>query len=132
MSMNGNFAHSILCSPVTRVDRGWYSSMVGAWEYFFAAWSCPSAPARVPLSSKAEMGAQTARAKIKVRWNFMRFPRLPVLGLTFPQEVSRLLELRWEAVRADLSSMPCAMPDWGVCGKATCRRFDWRDGREPP
>src|SRR5580700_2170520 len=29
MSMNGNFARSTLCSGVTSVDLGWYSSMVG-------------------------------------------------------------------------------------------------------
>ncbi len=32
MSMNGNFARSILCSLVTSVDFGWYSGLLLLWS----------------------------------------------------------------------------------------------------
>src|SRR5580698_929433 len=61
MSMKGNFARSILCSLVTRVDLGWYSSIVGVRD------SCEAGSFGKLASSNAAARVAAACGRIKRR-----------------------------------------------------------------
>src|SRR6266566_3352781 len=118
MSMNGNLARSILCSLVTSVDLGRYSSRLGVWVLFFA--SCSGVPAYVRVGSRTEMEAAMASGRT-VRRNFMKLPQdspfrtyLRTGGLA-----DFWKSLRNPSCRALLPAERVA--DWGVCGWATCR-----------
>src|SRR5438552_14897599 len=68
--MNGNLARSILCSLVTSVDFGWYSSIVGIC-CFCRAWSCRVITARGQTMSAANMATRMTKKKVMVRREFI-------------------------------------------------------------
>src|SRR6266481_7380915 len=68
--MNGNFARSILCSLVTSVDFGWYSSIVGIC-CFCRAWSCWVIAPRGQTMSAANMAKRMTKKKVMVRREFI-------------------------------------------------------------
>src|ERR1700747_2274301 len=73
MSMNGNFARSILCSLTTSVDFGWYSSIVGAWKKEGACWDCVLA-ARGENSATEPMTASEVTEIEMARQDFIAQP----------------------------------------------------------
>src|SRR5882757_7167214 len=68
--MNGNFARSILCSLVTSVDFGWYSSIVGIC-CFCPDWSCCMVTARGQTMSAANMATKMTEKRVLVRREFI-------------------------------------------------------------
>src|SRR6266581_2590922 len=70
MSMNGNFARSILCSLVTSVDFGWYSSIVGVC-CFCGVWSCCVIAARGQTISAANVATRMTETKVTDRREFI-------------------------------------------------------------
>src|SRR6266699_1094845 len=70
MSMNGNFARSILCSLVTSVDFGWYSPIVGVC-CFCGVWSCCVIAARGQTISAANTATRMIATKFIVRREFI-------------------------------------------------------------
>src|SRR6266581_2590920 len=85
MSMNGNFARSILCSLVTSVDFGWYSSIVGVC-CFCGVWSCCVIAARGQTISAANVATRRTETKVTVRREFIVPLGFLNLRLIFPQE----------------------------------------------
>src|SRR6267142_4429772 len=87
--MNGNFARSILCSLVTSVDFGWYSSIVGTCWFFFAACSCCVAAARSQPRRAADKTTKMMEKNVMVRQDVIVpfwFLDLPII---FPQDRER-------------------------------------------
>src|SRR5438876_2928908 len=68
--MNGNFARSILCSLVTSVDLGWYSSIVGVC-CFCGDWPCCVIAARGQTRNAAEAATRIVETKKMVRREFI-------------------------------------------------------------
>src|SRR5204862_7556445 len=60
--MNGNFARSILCSLVTSVDLGWYSS-IGGVCCFCGDWPCCVIAARGQTRNAAEAATRIVERK---------------------------------------------------------------------
>src|SRR5258708_21541176 len=86
--MNGNLARSILCSLVTSVDFGWYSSIVGVC-CFFGAWSCWVNPARGQTTSVANMAMRITQENRTVCRMFISAPCFLRTRTIFPQECRR-------------------------------------------
>src|SRR2546430_1331483 len=76
--MNGNLARSILCSLVTRVDFGWYSSIVGVC-CLRGDWSWCVIAARGQTMSAARLAMRMMETKIMVRREFI----VPLAYLNF-------------------------------------------------
>src|SRR6266446_2248607 len=76
--MNGNLARSILCSLVTSVDFGWYSSMVGVC-CFGGDWPCRVIAARGQTMSAANVATRITETKRMVRREFI----VPLAYLNF-------------------------------------------------
>src|SRR5712664_3107037 len=84
--MNGNFARSILCSLVTSVDFGWYSSMVGVCCFFSGVWSCGLIAARGQTMPPANRATRMIETNVMVRRDFIVPLGFLKLRLIFPQE----------------------------------------------
>src|SRR5258708_4242204 len=69
--MKGNFARSILCSPVISVDFGWYSSIVGVGWLLAEDCSCHVIAARDHTSNSPPSTAIPMMRKVKLRRDFM-------------------------------------------------------------
>src|SRR5207302_7247402 len=76
--MNGNLARSTLCSLVTSVDFGWYSSIVGVC-CFCGDWPCCVIAARGQTRNAAEAATKIAETKKIVRREFI----VPLAYLNF-------------------------------------------------
>src|ERR1700674_520853 len=85
--MNGNFARSILCSLVTSVDFGWYSSIVGICCFCLDR-SCCVITARGQTMSAANMAMKMTEKRVKVRREFI-VPLGFEVRLIFTQEGGR-------------------------------------------
>src|SRR6266436_3341787 len=84
--MNGNFARSILCSLVTSVDFGWYSSSVGGCWLLREVCCCCVIPARGQAMNTANMPPRRIEKNVMVRRGFiMSLGSLNVPHI-FPQE----------------------------------------------
>src|SRR2546425_10036021 len=68
--MNGNFARSILCSLVTSVDLGWYSSIVGV-GCCCGDWACCVIAGRGQTRNAAEAATRIVETKKMVRREFI-------------------------------------------------------------
>src|SRR5438552_17156922 len=88
--MNGNLARSILCSLVTSVDFGWYSSIVGIC-CFSRAWSCSVIAARGQSMSAANMATRMTKKKVMVRREFIVPLGFLNVRLIFTQEGEQAL-----------------------------------------
>src|SRR5216684_6722173 len=86
--MNGNFARSILCSVVTSVDSGWYSSIVGIC-CFCVDRSCGVITARGQTMSAANMATKMTEKRVMVRREFILPLGFLNVRLIFPQEAGR-------------------------------------------
>src|SRR6266403_4540708 len=86
--MNGNFARSILCSVVTSVDFGWYSSIVGIC-CFCLDWFCCVVTARGQTMSAANMATKMTEKRVMVRREFILPLGFLNVRLIFPQEGGR-------------------------------------------
>src|SRR5712691_7114556 len=84
--MNGNFARSILCSLMTSVDFGWYSSIVGIC---CLDWSCCVITARGQTMSAANIATQMMEKRVMVRREFIGPLGFLKVRLIFPQEGGR-------------------------------------------
>src|SRR5882672_12942735 len=87
--MNGNFARSILCSLVTSVDFGWYSSIVGVWCFSCGPCSCCVVAARGQTMSAANVATKMTEKKVMVRREFIVPLGFLNVRLIFPQEGGR-------------------------------------------
>src|SRR5580658_11155672 len=94
MSMKGNFARSMLCSLVTRVDLGWYSSIVGVRDSCeagcFGKLASTNAAARVAAAC-GRTNRKTTAARINARSAMVRQDFIVRLGYgiarpIFPQD----------------------------------------------
>src|SRR6266403_1190060 len=124
--MNGNFARSILCSFVTSVDFGSYSSIVGTCCFFCAVWSCCLAATRSQPRSAANKATKMIEKKVMVRREAIVPFWFSDIRIIFPQEG----ELAESSVRiagdaaAQLVSFPLARrtePDRGLSRTGGCR-----------
>src|SRR5258708_39026070 len=83
--MNGYFARAILCSLVTSVDFGWYSSMVGVCCFFCGAWSCCPIAAHGHTLGAANMAPRMIEKNVVVRLEFISPLGLLNVPTIFPQ-----------------------------------------------
>src|SRR5439155_17175239 len=84
--MNGNLARSILCSVMTSVDFGWYSSIVGVCCFSCGACSCCVVAKRGQTMSAANMATQMMEKRVMVRREFIVPLGFLKVRLIFPQE----------------------------------------------
>src|SRR6267143_1945001 len=117
--MNGNFARSILCSVVTSVDFGWYSSIVGIC-CFCVDWSCCVITARGQTMSAANMATKMTEKRVMVRREFILPLGFLNVRLIFPQEAGRapwnpLLISVARRQAPDLVGLVCGTAALGPC-----------------
>src|SRR5436305_11876672 len=87
--MNGNLARSILCSVMTSVDFGWYSSIVGVCCFSCGACSCCVVAKRGQTMSAANMATKMTEKRVMVRREFIVPLGFLNVRLIFPQEGGR-------------------------------------------
>src|SRR5260370_4443057 len=87
--MNGNLARSILCSLVTRVDCGWYSSIVGVGWLFCEVCSCSVIAVHGRASKSPANTETTMMRRVRLSPDFIGPLCFLDVRLIFPQEGAR-------------------------------------------